>query len=470
MFDTQTSGVGLLSGESDRNEPLIDDWLDQDDGFDELVYQLTETAWAEIAEEADDGEVSTRQVLPDDLDRIPPGPYLAAVVDWVERCDLNGYDLVQVMQAGERLVSHYQAGVMADAVEISYCAPGDSDSAVERIEEAFEFASDEIRAALTLTRSAANRRLSLASGLCERLPAVFDLLDEGLVDLARARIIVEGTDHLDETAARKVVERVIPKAGLLTTGQLAALIRKLCVDTDPQDAKKRYETAVDGRRIWIEQTVDGTGNVHLLDIPIATAAAIGRTVNGHMISLKNDGDQRAHDQLRADILCDLILRNHPTGSNNRGLVDIRVDLTTLAGLDNNAAELLGMGPVIADIARKVAASQQQAEWRITVTDHNGEIILADTTRRRPTAAQTRQIHAQHPTCVFPGCRIQAEHCDLDHNIPWAQGGPTTVRNINPKCRHDHILKNHGWTHQYHNGRHIWTSPLGHTYITTGQSP
>ncbi len=322
---------------------------------------------------------------------------------------------------------------MADTVEISHSAPGDSDSLPKRIEEAFEFASDEIRAALTLTRNAADRRVSLSSDLCERLPQVFRLLDQGLIDLPRARVIVNGTDHLDETTARKVADEVIPKAPLLTTGQLSALIRRLCVDTDPDDAKKRHEAAVEERTLWIEPTVDGTANLHLLDIPIATASAVGRKVNGHMISLKNDGDPRRHDQLRADILCDLILGNDLPGLNSRGLVDIRVNLTTLAGLDDKAGEIPGMGPVIADVARKVAFAQQKAEWRVTVIDDNGELILAENTRRRPTAAQIREIHASHPTCTFPGCRIPAENCDLDHNTPWAQGGPTTTKTSTPNA-------------------------------------
>ncbi len=458
MFDHMTPGVELLAGEADGNDHHFDD------GFDELVYRLTREGPVE------DRDAPSRQILRCDLDRIPPGIHLAAIVNWVERSNLNGFDLVRVMRARERLVAHFQAGSMADAVEISYCAPGDPDSPAERVEEAFEFASDEIRAALTLTRNAGNKRLDLSTDLYQRLPQVYELLEQGLIDLSRARIIVDRTAHLGETTARKVAEAVIPKAARLTTGQLSSLIHKLCVDADTDDAKKRYETAFDERMMWIEATVDGTGNVHLLDIPIATAAAIGRRVNGHMISLSKAGDPRPHDQLRADILCDLILGNDLPGLNNRGLVDIRVDLTTLAGLDDNSAEMLGMGPVIADVARKVAVSQQQAEWRVTVTDDNDKVILSDTTRRRPTAAQTRSIHAQHATCVFPGCRVPAADCDLDHNIAWAEGGPTTTRNMDPKCRHDHILKDHGWSHRHKSGRHIWTSPLGHTYITTGQSP
>jgi len=457
MFDAQVSGVGLLAGETDSYDPLFDD------GFDDLVYQLTQEAFGQ------DSPVTDRHQLPARFDLIPPGPLLSMALAQIDRSKLNGHELVRTMVAQERQVSHHQAGSMVDAVEISHSAPGNAESPAERIEEAAEFASDEIRAALTLTRRAAESRLSDASELVERLPRIWEMLDRGLIDWPRARVIINGVEHLPESEAQAIVDQIAGRAPKLTTGQLRAWIRKLCIQTDPEESEKRYEYAVEERRLWIEPTVDGTGNLHLLGISIEHATAIGRRVNGHMISLNKDGDNRTHDQIRADISVDMLLGSDPT-LGGRGMVDIRVDLTTLAGLDEKAAEIPGMGPVVADVARKVAFAQQKAEWRVTVTDNNGGLILAETTRRRPTATQIRQIHAAHPTCVFPGCRIPAKDCDLDHNIPWAQGGPTTKTNINPKCRHDHILKDHGWTHRYNNRRHIWTSPMGHTYITNGQSP
>jgi hypothetical protein len=66
--------------------------------------------------------------------------------------------------------------------------------------------------------------------------------------------------------------------------------------------------------------------------------------------------------------------------------------------------------------------------------------------------------------------MPAADCDYDHINPWAQGGETSTVNVGPKCRHDHKLKDHGWTHTRSNGQDIWTSPLGHTYVTQGQSP
>jgi hypothetical protein len=179
------------------------------------------------------------------------------------------------------------------------------------------------------------------------------------------------------------------------------------------------------------------------------------------------------DQIRADVLLDLLEGcDTQMGRSSKGTVDIHVDLTTLAELVESPAELAGYGPVIADIARQVTQSQQSSEWRVTVTHPTtGDIVHTGTTRRRPSSAQTRDVHAMYRTCVFPGCRMPATGCDLDHRVPWSEGGPTTVDFLAPLCRHDHVTRHRGWTYvRLGNGDHEWTSALGHTYIAGARSP
>ncbi|HUG31764.1 MAG TPA: DUF222 domain-containing protein [Acidimicrobiia bacterium] len=344
MFDHLDSVIGLWPGERPEDG----------EGDIDFAFELT------CRELADSWSDDDRHVLPD-LDSIPPGAFLAVLLDSVDRSRLNGFDLVNVLRARERLVAHAQAASVADVHELAYATPGDSDSDPDRLLESFEFAADELRPALVITRRAAENRLGLAFDLRERLPRVWEMLAEGLIDLARARVICNGTAHLDEGEARGVVDRIADRAPRLTTGQLGAWIRRLCVESDPERAKQRYETARESRRVWIEQTEAGTGNVHLLDIDIADARAIGKRVNAHMISLRRDGDTRSHDNLRADILTDLIFGPDPT-EGGRGLFDMRVSVTTLAGLDEKAAEIPGLGPVIADIARRFADQHPRAEW------------------------------------------------------------------------------------------------------------
>ncbi|MGI8822811.1 MAG: HNH endonuclease [Acidimicrobiia bacterium] len=189
--------------------------------------------------------------------------------------------------------------------------------------------------------------------------------------------------------------------------------------------------------------------------------------------LNTADETRSIDQLRADVLLDLLEGNGHQAGPGRGMVDIHVDLDTLAGLSQAPGELAGFGPVIADIARQVADQQHHTQWRWTATDPDtGLPVHHGTTRRRPTPGQRRQVETGNPTCVFPGCRIPATQCDLDHRIPWSQGGPTSNDNLTPLCRHDHRIRHQtGWTHQpLPGGDHQWTSPLGHTYTTSGQPP
>lgn len=155
-------------------------------------------------------------------------------------------------------------------------------------------------------------------------------------------------------------------------------------------------------------------------------------------------------------------------------VDIHVDLDTLARLADHPGELAGYGPVIADIARQVADASPGAEWRYTATSPTtGQVLHDGTTRRRPTARQRRHIEARDRKCVFPGCRMPATDCDIDHRIPHSEGGPTVIPNLAPLCRHDHrVVRHHaGWTHQtLPDGDHRWTSKLGRIYTTSGRPP
>ena len=141
------------------------------------------------------------------------------------------------------------------------------------------------------------------------------------------------------------------------------------------------------------------------------------------------------------------------------------DALAVALIADASGELAGYGPVIADVARQVALDQAQAPWRYTVK-HLGQVVATGTTRRRPTAVQRRHIAAHNPTCVFPGCRMPAVDCDLDHREDWARGGLTSVDNLAPLCRHDHLNKHRlGWTYRRRSdGRWQWMTKLGETYV------
>ncbi len=351
-------------------------------------------------------DILERQVLSEDLEMIPPGPILAGYIDRIDRSRLNGHHLVRVMKAHARLEAHFAAEKMSVMAELAYCPPGGPQADVVRDSVEVEFASTEIAAALHLTRNAADSQLGFALQLRERLPQVWELLHCGDIDVPRARTIVDGTDLLTEETARHVVDRIVDAAPRLTTGQLAARIRRLCVKTDPEEAQTRYETAVEDRRVVIESTSDGTANLYAINLPADRAAAIKHRLHSCALGFKTAGETRTMDQLRTDVFLDLLEGNHsdPT-STGGGVVDVQIPLGTLVGVDNLAVEIPGLGPVLAQVGRNIAA-QSDREWRYTITDTDGAVLDVGLMPRRPTTALKRlaQHNIEHVSFPDVGCR------------------------------------------------------------------
>jgi hypothetical protein len=419
-------------------------------------------------------DAETMDQIPAGLDEMDPGPFLAAILSSTDVSRLSGRDRVTVLQAQQRMASHFQARVyesMSAVVDVY------EDEIGEDPLLAAEGAAAEIRAALRLTRRAADSELGFALHLRERLPAVFQTLSSGVIDVRRAKVIDHGTSHLSVETARKVVDQVIDRAGSLTTGQLGARIRKLCVEADPEEAKQRFEDAVEQRRVYAEANETGTANLLGLDLAPERVTAVTNRINKIALSLKAKTEVRTMDQLRADVFVDLLLGNsHAHGKSHRsrdkGVVHMTSDLQTLAELADNPGELAGYGPVIADINRQVAKAQEDGQWEYAIIDPTTGRVYTGTTKRRPTAGQRRQVEAETPFCIFPGCRMPATQCDIDHNQAWAEGGETVNPNLGPFCRHDHGTKhNFNWqVKQLKPGVYQLTSPLGHTYTTSGLPP
>ena len=402
------------------------------------------------------------------LEEVEPGLELAGWLMAYSDVRMSGYDRIVVLRAHQRMASHYAAQVLRNMAEVSAAFVAEDGV---NVQSADEYAAAEIRAALHLTRRSADAELSFALDLQRRLPQVFESLDSGNIDVRRAKVFDRYTIDLPIATARTIVGVVLPDAPNLTTGQLGAHLERLRMEVEPDEAQERYEHALDERRVVMEPTPAGTANLHAFDLPPDRASAVMKRLNRAARGLRNGGDQRSMDQLRTDVFLDLCTGG-TAESPSEGSIDICVDLETLLALNDDSGELAGYGPVIADITRKVAERQVDGIWRYTVTDPDtGRPLAAGTTRRRPTAVQHREVVARNRTCIFPGCRMPARDCDLDHRIPWVEGGRTRTEDLGPLCRHDHGIRHAArWTYKIlPNGEIEWASRLDHIYRTAGSS-
>lgn len=183
-------------------------------------------------------------------------------------------------------------------------------------------------------------------------------------------------------------------------------------------------------------------------------------------------DERSLDEIRADVLADMLLTATPSAAVGDALDDVHariqvtVAATTLAGLDDRPAQLDGHGALDADIARALAG--RNSGWTRLFLDPSGLVVETDT--YTPTTAMKRFLRARDQRCRFPGCRMPAHRSEIDHNHDHAKGGRTAVDNLAHFCRTHHALKHpdvpdpHRWTAQQRpDGSVTWFSPLARAY-------
>ena len=197
------------------------------------------------------------------------------------------------------------------------------------------------------------------------------------------------------------------------------------------------------------------------------AAALAAIERANLINSDFEKDMRRADAfVFAMKAADAALKANGTvitRHNRRPTINVTVDLPTVLGLAENPGQLAGYGPIPASIARSIA---KDGRWKRFITDPVSGVLI-DYGRETYEPPQDLQdfLIARDRTCRFPGCRRPAHLSDLDHAIPWDEGGKTSADNLGALCRRHHNLKtHHGWKVKTEpDGACTWTSPVGHTF-------
>ncbi len=236
---------------------------------------------------------------------------------------------------------------------------------------------------------------------------------------ARGRAILDQTDE-DSDGEADVTSRprtVIDDAGVRTTAAGGAS------DT------RRGETLITSR-------APATGPARPTDVTCTTTTTA--------TAVK---DSRTLDQVRADILTDLLLTatasTRATGAGAEAVtaqIQVTVPALTLAGdPDGGPALLTGYGPIDPAIARRLAGLAPG--WDRVFTDPATGIPVA-VDRYRPSAEIRRYLAARDERCRTPGCTRPTHRCDHDHTTPASHGGHTAPDNLAHLCRRHHTVKHH----------------------------
>jgi hypothetical protein len=308
------------------------------------------------------------------------------------------------------------------------------------------YVGDEAALELRISRNAGANRVATATALLTRMPGVLEAMDDGELDGYTASKLVDACQGLSDEKAREVDELLAAKraAGTLNLTDptsVRRVVRRLAVRVDPDAVATRARKARCERKVQVIHGED-TMSTLLADLPTEIASAAYANVDRQARRLRNAGDERNLDQLRADVLGDLLTGNHTDGKASAGaMVFLHMPITTALTMTDHGCELAGYGPIPAPIAREIMTNPKSVLRKVLVDPGTGKIEGLGRTRRRPNQALRDLIAARDRECPF--CHRPAQACDLDHLNEWARdGGGTNPDNLGPKCEREHYLKDH----------------------------
>jgi hypothetical protein len=363
--------------------------------------------------------------------------------------------------------------VVADLMELRYRQHGDR---AEWVADAWDAISAELAAALRISRALASRYMRDAEVVRERLPRVGECLVAGDINYAMFTVIATRTALVtDEEALAAVDEQVAlraPRWPSSTRGRLSMRVDAIVLQVD-RDAIRRTNKEVKDRYLNVSRSMSGVAEVYG-NVLASAAQALDRRLD-ELAGTVCEADPRTRAQRRADALTALVAgaERMACTCGEPGCVDARDrfrDRNVVIHVVAEQASVDGTGKAPGFMAGvdELIPPQVIAELAKSATLRPLAFPTSAEPRYTPSAKLAEFVRCRDLTCRAPGCDAPAVGCDIDHTVPYANGGATHPSNLKCLCRKHHLLKTFwGWRdQQLADGTVIWTLPAGQVYVTS----
>nr|WP_020672151.1 HNH endonuclease signature motif containing protein [Amycolatopsis nigrescens] len=366
---------------------------------------------------------------------------------------LSGSDAVELVTASRRMICQAQA-IQARAV-----------AQASRARDRARWVADELAPELRLSREATATRVKLAEALVSRMPCLLAAMVAGELDIGKAHQAFDGVAMLSDELARRADEILATRIGVKSPGNWRKTVTRVVANLDPEGQRARAEARRRQRRVELHHERDAMASLWAY-LPAEIAAAVYARVDMLARRLRGGDEIRTMDQLRADVLTELLI-----GKGWEGLaaqVFIHMPLDTALGFRDDGCELVGHGPIPGALGRRIM-NQPNSVWRKVLTDPvSGTVRDLGRKRYRPPADLAELVRVRDRTCRAPGCNRPAQRCDVDHCTAWSENGDTSEENLCCLCPYHHALKDEpGWTFEFDPSTAdlTVTTPTGRTYTT-----
>jgi hypothetical protein len=312
----------------------------------------------------------------------------------------------------------------------------------------------------------AQRYVGWATVLTGELPATFSALKSGRTTEWRAMLVARETAWLSSKHRACVDRDIAPRLESMGDRRAEAETKKMAYRLDPEGFVARIRGAEKDRRVGLRPAPDVMCRLTGL-LPVAQGVAAYTALGRDADSRIAQGDSRSRGQIMADTMVERL-----TGQANAGDVPVEINLVmtdaTFAGDVDEPVELLDYGPIPARSGRRLmsAPSDRTPMWLRRLYRHpkTGQLAAMDSKRRLFTANQRHFIRLRDQRCRTPWC--DAPIRQLDHAIPFAAGGETTIGNAQGYCEACNRAKQAlGWSTRpvEEAGEFVVITPTRHRY-------
>jgi hypothetical protein len=363
--------------------------------------------------------------------------------------------------------------VIADLMQLRTRQYGDR---ADWVADPWDSIAAELAAALRISRALASSYMRDAEVLRERLPKVGECLAAGDINYAMFNVIAHRTALITDEKALAAVDAQValraPRWPSLTRGRLAMRVDAIVLHVD-RDAIRRTNKEVKDRYLNVSESMSGISEVYG-NVFASTAVALDRRLN-ELAGTVCEADPRTAAQRRADALAAVIAGADQMACTcgDSACVEMRGrmrnrNLVIHVVAEQASVEGTGTAPGYMAGVDELIPPQVVAELAKSATLRPLTFPALAEPRYTPSTALTDFVRCRDLTCRAPGCDEPAMHCDIDHTIPYADGGATHPSNLKCLCRKHHLIKTFwGWRDkQLADGTVIWMLPSGQTYVTS----
>jgi len=335
----------------------------------------------------------------------------------------------------------------------------------------------EVAAAFRISLAMAGSHLRYALAMRERLPQMAAVFRAGDIDFRLFQTIVYRTDLITDPVVLAAVDAElalkVARWPSMTRGRFAGQVDAIVAKADADAVRRRRQRQSD-RQVWIDDVEGGTSEIHG-SLLTPDAHALDKRLDG-LASTVCEYDPRSRDQRRADAMgalaggADRLAcrcgRSECAAATRRAAGAVVIHVIAEQGSIDGRGTAPGSLVCADGLVGPELLAELAASAKLVSLVHPGD--APPEPGYLPSKALADFVRCRDLTCRWPGCDQPAFNCDVDHTIPYAEGGPTHASNLKCYCRAHHLVKTFwGWRdQQLPDATLILTSPAGQTYVTT----